>query len=288
VDADLVIARDKQMPGPAGVPPELLPLFRRFKISVPDDLVIARDKQTLIEQLARDNQKTELLLKEALKGLSRAASHIRKKETERNIETNERPEAPPPRAEPVRSSVPSPQSTNLQQCAASSPIRESLRIFLTDFPGRFGLPTLPDDRALDAIAAHLPTDAALWRFSDLVTRQKPKPNGGGWMYFVTIAIACEKAWQADEDLVKRALLEQRAKAERWRSEAAADPDPEAAGHIAGVTERAGPPVDPERDAGAAAVRAARAAEVRLAKERRVAARREAGSGEGEKAKGQGG
>jgi hypothetical protein len=115
-DPQMVVARDCQNAPPEGIDPALWKLCKRFKISLPEKMVVARDNQIEIENAVRDLEKAEMVVKSALRKLSEPTHHIGKKETERNIEENERTDEHPPLVQvppsdpepPVRSFVPPP------------------------------------------------------------------------------------------------------------------------------------------------------------------------------------
>jgi hypothetical protein len=224
---------------------EVKPLIRRFKIplvlELPLDEAAARSYLDRVSGLARSYLDLEKELARELETVRAQpnSAPIKEKEKERNERTKDTPPAAPSPepAEAVRSFV------------SPSPIRENLRIFLTEFPGRFGLLSLPDDTALDLIAGQIPNEAVLMRFQRMAGRQNPKPNGGGWRYFIPLAENCRKGWEADEAVWKKLNEENEAKRlrnEEWRS---ANPEPEfASDHIVEVSEMANPPVDAEREA----------------------------------------
>jgi hypothetical protein len=100
----------------------------------------------------------------------------------------------------------------------------------------------------------------------MAAEQKPKPNGGGWKYFIPMAENCRKGWEADEAILKKLEEEREAKLRHDEAWSTASPEPEIVPHIVEINEKVRAPVDPEREAAAAAVRAARAAEIREARE----------------------
>jgi len=176
----------------------LMPTLRHFRIRVGSgEVMMPRGDLVELDRLARVTKDAELSLRAYADSYRARLPHIRKKETERNLETNEQTDR---------------LSTQIKACAAApqpvrsivlSPIQQQLKSLLTT---RYDLPTPLEGKPLDELTEYITNEGVLARFKTQLAKQDPRPDS--WMYFVPIARACAAAHAAREE--ERKLIESEA------------------------------------------------------------------------------
>lgn len=162
----------------------LRPLLARFRIQLPDKMVITQDYLSTVKDALRDYQKAKMVLTQALNGNLPADASNKEERNERNIERNlsvgrsesvvEEP-PPPPIERPTDRPIDEPEN----------PFKPKIRTWLES---RIKIPGYSlDEPELALIAETIKTEAHFTQFQEAAAAQK-EPRG--WRVFVKIARQC--------------------------------------------------------------------------------------------------